>query len=213
MPQSLNTVIFDFGGVLTYTMDPARENTMADLCGFTVEQFHRAYPLNRLDLDRGSITHAEYWSRILATNRTPATPAVITQLCHEDTLCWLRENRAAIDWSAEIRSRGIKTAILSNMPPEILDYMHRSNQFRWIEDFEVRIFSCDVGLVKPEPTIYNLCIEQLGVARDECVFLDDKEVNVKAAQALGMESHLFYNIEEIKRLLEPRLREGIDARS
>lgn len=52
--------------------------------------------------------------------------------------------------------------------------------------FDVVVESAVVGLRKPDPRFYLLACERLGVAPDECVFLDDLGVNCKAARALGM---------------------------
>lgn len=54
------------------------------------------------------------------------------------------------------------------------------------ELFEVVIESSVVGLRKPDPRIYQLACERLGVTPEECVFLDDIGANLKGARALGM---------------------------
>jgi putative hydrolase of the HAD superfamily len=52
--------------------------------------------------------------------------------------------------------------------------------------FEVVIESAKVGLRKPDPAIYHLACDELGVTPPEAVFLDDFGVNLKGARALGM---------------------------
>jgi putative hydrolase of the HAD superfamily len=54
------------------------------------------------------------------------------------------------------------------------------------ERFDVVVASTEVGLRKPDPRIYQLACERLGVAPSECVFLDDLGVNLKPARAMGM---------------------------
>jgi len=49
------------------------------------------------------------------------------------------------------------------------------------------IYSAEVKLLKPDPRIYQLALAQLKLPAEACVFVDDKLVNVHAAQALGMQ--------------------------
>ncbi len=51
--------------------------------------------------------------------------------------------------------------------------------------FDIKVISAEVGLLKPDPEIYNLAAEKLGVVCNECVFIDDYPGYVEAAQALG----------------------------
>jgi putative hydrolase of the HAD superfamily len=55
-----------------------------------------------------------------------------------------------------------------------------------VELFDVVVESSRVGLRKPDPAIYELVCDRLGVAPDEAVFLDDLGVNLKPARAMGM---------------------------
>ena len=51
--------------------------------------------------------------------------------------------------------------------------------------FEVVVDSANVGMRKPDPEIYELTLERLGLDAPECVFVDDIEVNCDGAAALG----------------------------
>ena len=57
--------------------------------------------------------------------------------------------------------------------------------------FDVLVCSAEVGMAKPEPAIYRLAAERLGPPPEACVFVDDHEPNVVAAQAVGMRGVLF----------------------
>jgi putative hydrolase of the HAD superfamily len=56
----------------------------------------------------------------------------------------------------------------------------------WTELFDVVVISGEVGMRKPEPEIYQFTVDQLGLAAEHCVFVDDLRPNVRAAAALGM---------------------------
>ncbi|XP_066510263.1 acyl-CoA dehydrogenase family member 10-like [Hoplias malabaricus] len=81
------------------------------------------------------------------------------------------------------RTEGLKTAVLSNnfLLPEGKTYMPLDTFL-----FDVIVESCRVGLCKPDPRIYQLCAERLGVSPQEAVFLDDLSFNVEAAVQVGM---------------------------
>jgi epoxide hydrolase-like predicted phosphatase len=82
---------------------------------------------------------------------------------------------------AQARAQGVATALLSNSwgtasyPRERLDQL-----------FDVQVISGEVGLRKPDPAIFHLTLEQLGLPAGRCAFVDDLDRNVAAAAELGM---------------------------
>jgi putative hydrolase of the HAD superfamily len=186
LSPSISSVILDFGGVLGLPLDPVRAANMASLCRLSMEEFVRLYLSDRLDFDRGTLTTEEYWTRILRAAGVPPTPRLIQQIEEEDSLGWTRINRPVVEWAAELREAGYATAILSNMPTDKLAFMRKKPAFDWIDDFPVKVFSCDHFLVKPEPAIYRLCLDLLRKRPEECVFLDDSLVNVEGGRTAGM---------------------------
>ena len=67
------------------------------------------------------------------------------------------------------------------------------------------VFSCDVGMVKPEPGIYRELIEKYALTPEEFAFLDDFAENVAAARNGGMKSILFNNCKQARTELESML--------
>ena len=191
MKPPVTTVILDFGGVLGLPQDPVRAANMASLCGCTMEKFSRLYQRDRLELDRGTLSTEEYWTRILRARGVPATPESVARIEEEDSLGWTRINDRVVAWSRELRSAGYATAILSNMPFDKLAYMRRIPAFDFIDEFPVAVFSCDHRIVKPEPSIYRLCVDLLARTPGECLFLDDSPVNVEGGRSAGIASYLF----------------------
>jgi putative hydrolase of the HAD superfamily len=85
---------------------------------------------------------------------------------------------------ARIRARGLRTAALTNNWPAAEDAA-RSERFAELQ-FDVVVESAVEGLRKPDPRIYELVLERLGVRAADAVFLDDLGINLKPARALGM---------------------------
>jgi FMN phosphatase YigB (HAD superfamily) len=63
------------------------------------------------------------------------------------------------------------------------------------------IFSCEVGLLKPDPAIYRYAMDEMGVLPEESLFVDDREENVRGAAAVKMRAHLYDSEEGFVRLL------------
>ncbi|XP_006894785.1 PREDICTED: acyl-CoA dehydrogenase family member 10 [Elephantulus edwardii] len=84
---------------------------------------------------------------------------------------------------AQIRTRGLQTAVLSNN-----FRLSSGNSFLPLDrkQFDVVVESCLEGICKPDPRIYKLCLERLGVQPSETIFLDDLGLNLKAAASLGI---------------------------
>jgi len=71
-------------------------------------------------------------------------------------------------------------------------------EFLWIHDFDALVWSFEHGMAKPDPAIYRLVLEKLNVRPDESLFLDDKLLNVEAAQTLGMKAIQFTTIDRLR---------------
>lgn len=89
-----------------------------------------------------------------------------------------------IELAEEIRDSGIRTAILTNNVKEWRKWRDRIP----IEHFDPVIDSCEVGVRKPDPAIYSLICNRMGVAPSGCLFLDDYPGNVEAALAAGLDA-------------------------
>jgi putative hydrolase of the HAD superfamily len=81
-----------------------------------------------------------------------------------------------------------KTGVISNAWPDLREDLAEKK----VDDaFDALVISAEVGIMKPEPRIYQIALDQLGVTATEAVFVDDSPANVEAARALGMYGILF----------------------
>ncbi|XP_053385750.1 acyl-CoA dehydrogenase family member 10-like [Mercenaria mercenaria] len=89
-----------------------------------------------------------------------------------------------IDAVKSVRAEGLKTALLTN------NWFNIDNNQSYIpvdlSIFDVVVESCKVGYRKPNPKIYEICLRELGVPGEQCVFLDDMGGNLKGAQQFGI---------------------------
>lgn len=84
---------------------------------------------------------------------------------------------------SQIRAKGFQTAVLTNN-----FYVSSGKSFLPLDrsQFDVVVESCLEGVCKPDPRIYQLCLERLGLQPSESIFLDDLGPNLKAAASLGI---------------------------
>jgi putative hydrolase of the HAD superfamily len=84
---------------------------------------------------------------------------------------------------ADLRAHGLRLALITNN----IRPLRESADVDWVFDtFDVVVESSLVGTRKPEPAIYRLALDPLGVEPERAVMLDDLGVNLKPARALGM---------------------------
>jgi len=99
-----------------------------------------------------------------------------------------RRNEPLIARAKELKAK-YKIGMISNMGFDMLKDLF-SEQER-AELFDDMVVSSEVGLIKPSWDIFELALEQLGVAADETVFIDDQPANVEGAERVGMKTILF----------------------
>ena len=180
----IDAVIFDYGEVLCL---PPRRDEIARMAGFfsvDAELFPPLWQKNRPGYDRGDYTPASYWTMLADEARVKITAEQLAALNELDAEMWGRENPRMVEWMKRIATAGVKTALLSNMHPEMIRFVRR--KFDWMNRFKPAIFSADVGMVKPDPAIYLYTLKQIGVAAENTMFIDDRERNIEAARALGI---------------------------
>jgi putative hydrolase of the HAD superfamily len=207
----IRALISDFGGVLT---TPPSRGFLAyqEEAGVSLEELGLAmagaaeayghHPL--FVLERGDISEAEFARRLEE------------QLDGRFDLGRLRElyfgglepNRPMIRHVGEVRARGLRTALLTNNVRE-WEPLWRAKLPELEETFDEVVDSAFVGFRKPEPEIYELTIERLGsgLRGEDCLFVDDLEVNCEAARALGMTAVRFESAEQAIMEIESALSE------
>lgn len=185
----VRAAVIDYGGVLTTPMrDSIAEWLAAD--GIRPETFSAAVkawmsrsapvgtPVHRLET--GELP-AEEFERILAAElATHDGSPVVSDGLLSRLFRGTRIDEATVKLVRELRERGVSTVLLSNSwgntyPRRLID-----------ELFDAVVISGEVGLRKPDPRIYHLALDRVGVRPEQAVFVDDATPNTEAAEALGM---------------------------
>ena len=88
----------------------------------------------------------------------------------------------------DLKKAGYKLYVLSNMSREFIDFLRKQKVY---ENFDGDVVSCEVGIVKPMPEIYDLLLERFDLDPAETIFIDDRKENVDAAAAKGIATFHF----------------------
>ncbi len=189
---TLKAVAFDYGKVLSLPPTQEQWQTLSARFGKPLQEFQPIYwGKNREELDRGTLDNVAYWRKVGKDCGIEISEADALELIEHDNTQWTNENAEMINLSRDLRRAGYRTAILSNMERRMLAAMRQ--KLAWLDEFEVQIYSCEIGTVKPEAEIYLECCQRLGCLPEEALFLDDKKVNTEGARRVGMQSFVFHS--------------------
>ena len=214
MPRDrpIEAVIWDYGGVISSPLFRGIGSFEADLgypAGSVLELIfgERAYvgsdaggdPSDGPTAAESSVTHD--WHRLeigeitiveYMTGVVERAPDIIGAALDIDAYRqFMRDMDVGTHWPVVHRIRalqrdGLRLALLTNNVREFGDAWRST--FPVDELFEIVVDSSHVGMRKPDPRIYLLTCERVGVDPEAAVFLDDNRDNVEAARALGMEA-------------------------
>lgn len=194
-----DAVVFDYGRVLSQSPTLSELREFAALAGVSEPPFFELYSNTRDDYDCGRIDCRQHWQLFADAAGISLTPKQVRRIMEFENHMWLRVNPGTLELARDIKNHGIRTAILSNMPPDLLSELRQA--FDWLSGFEVQIWSCEHGIIKPDPAIYQLCLKQLNCEPQRVLFFDDRPRNVEAAQALGMDAYVFESAEHAAAIL------------
>lgn len=197
----IEAVISDFGGVLTSPLIDTFK-AFEQTSGVSLESLGTAMAAIALErgdnplfeLETGRMTEAEFLGSLGATLSAQLEREIRLTGFGERYFEHLEPNHGMIAFMQELRREGYKLAICTNNVRE-WEPMWRA-MLPVGEIFDVVVDSAFVGARKPEPEIYELTLERLGVAAPAALLIDDIELNCKAAEELGIRSVWFRATEQ-----------------
>jgi putative hydrolase of the HAD superfamily len=193
-------LILDYGEVLCLKPMPEQIERMAAIFGIPGGHFMKLYERNRREYDRGDLNAERYWFSFADEPGLGLRADQIPLLREWDVEMWSNTDPLMIDWLKAVHLSGVRTALLSNMHKDMIARVRKS--FSWISYFDCMVFSSEKRITKPEAAIYERCIEELGTSPDQTLFVDDRDVNVQAAQNLGIRAIRFESLRQLRAQLE-----------
>ena len=197
-------LVLDYGGVLTTNVFASfrdfcvREGLEPD----AVKELFRANPEARAlvrAVETGEIPEAEFSERFGGLLGIEGREGLIDRL-----FAGMGPDEAMLAAVRGARAQGISTGLISNSMGE-----GRYDRGAFPDLFDGVVISGEVGMHKPQPEIYRLGCERIGLPPEECVFVDDLRENCEGAEAVGMTAILHRGAErtvpELERLLGVKL--------
>ncbi|MGC8203008.1 HAD family hydrolase [Aliiroseovarius sp. PTFE2010] len=106
---------------------------------------------------------------------------------------WIEMARPAIDHSVRLlralRTKGVPVFALTNFG--IDSFAYAQTHYDFLSEFDQAFVSGHMGVIKPDPRIYQMVEEACGIAPDRLLFTDDRADNISTARARGWQAHLF----------------------
>jgi putative hydrolase of the HAD superfamily len=211
--RSARAVISDFGGVLTspllesfLTVETSYGVPPGSLGLATMEIAARDGVNPLFELELGRITEASFLAGLSQELTGKLGREVSLERFGERFVSHLHPNEPMIKFMRQLKGRGYRMAICTNNIRE-WEQLWRA-KLPVDEIFDVVVDSAFVGSRKPEPEIYRLTLDRLGVPPESALLIDDVELNCEAARALGLDAVWFQTTEQAIRETESLLSDG-----
>jgi putative hydrolase of the HAD superfamily len=178
----ITTIFFDLGGVcLSNGWDREQRRAVTEKFGFDYDTFDRRHRQVVDALERGQLTLAEYLQWTIFYEPRPFTiDNITTEIMQLSTP--FSETLALVQ---ALRQTGkYLLATLNNESRELNEY--RIQRFGLCDLFSAFFTSCYLGLIKPQPDAYRRALQITQRRSADCVFVDDRPMNVEVAAILGM---------------------------
>ena len=198
MNTTIDTIIFDVGGVLLPNCDDYIKKDIGRVFDLDLSVVENAWDTLIPLLYAGKITEAEFWVKFRKITKCEK------KIKTEHLLVREMEKRHkpftdVFDIIEKLNKNGYKLGIISNtIKPHIACHAKHG----LFDKFQVRVFSCDVGLKKPDLQIFNFALKKLDSRPKKTIFIDDLPENVSAAEKLGINGIVFKNGKQLGQALE-----------
>ena len=178
----MKNVVFDLGRVV-FAQDPAKST--AEFKQFfsyvsltPMPQFWVDYDMGVLSIDQVAAELAAYRGVETSFAREMIQIAIGKQETIAPTAALI----------ADLKQAGYRLYVLSNMSREFIDFLREQEVYA---NFDGDVVSCEVGVVKPMPEIYDVLLERFSLEPSETIFIDDRRENIDAAEAKGISAFHF----------------------
>jgi putative hydrolase of the HAD superfamily len=185
-------LLVDYGEVMSKPQPAQTLQDLAGLAGLSLDELSVRYWQFRPAYDRGQ-TSDDYWSIVLR-RRLASDDRLLAELVATDVQGWLQLNATTLRILFESSLAGMRLALLSNAPHPQADAM---DGFSWAGLFGHRLYSCRLGIAKPDPSIFEQALDTIGATPEQTLFIDDKPANTRAASRLGLHTHTFSSSQEL----------------
>lgn len=193
--KTIKSIIFDWGGVLIDDPAPGLVRYCAKALGSAEQAYKKVYQKFGGDFQKNLLSEEQFWTKMCDELNVPRPK--VPSLWGDAFAAVYRPKQDVFALAGVLRNNGFRIAVLSNTEKPAMQFFHQQRY----DVFEVLVFSCAEGLAKPEREIYQLTLEILKVEPAQAVFIDDRADYIAGAQAVGLNTILFRDVERLKKEL------------
>ena len=191
----IESVIFDWGGVLIDDPRPGLLRYCSEAFGVPLEDYTPVHDSFLDEFHKGKISEERFWRQIsgklgksMPTSRSQWYDAFRSAYVPKQQMFLL---------ASSLHDKGYKTALLSNTEMSAVEFFYEQDYHM----FDVLVFSCIEGVMKPDLRIYKITLERLDLKARQAVFIDDRKDYIRGARKAGLNTILFKSIDQIKKEL------------
>jgi putative hydrolase of the HAD superfamily len=194
--MSIKIIVFDYGGVICYIPSAEMRSELVRLSGLPADVLWELDRKYRGEWDRGTYDGIEHYRLMLAKAGVSLDDESLARIVQADIDSWKHINPATIQLMRDIKASGLRLGILSNIPHDF-----PRDSVPVFAEADIAVYSCDLGIIKPETGIYEKLREKAGCSYEDIVFFDDKVDNVNKARELGIQAFLWEGAEQSRKLV------------
>ena len=189
----INTIIFDWGGVLGID---SNEYTSAILSEkFDVNKKDLQRDLNKVENIYSEGQNCEpFFTTIINMHNLSISESELENIYNSSP-----DNEEIVVIAKDLKNKGYNVCLFSNQMKIRSDFIRNNKD---LSSFDYIFFSNEIELMKPKVEAFQYILSKIGSKAEECIFIDDNEQNIKAAENLGIKGIFFINSEQLKEKLK-----------
>ena len=200
----MKAIIFDLGNVLILYDHPRTVAAVAALCGCDVKRVDELFHTISHEFGTGRLEASDLCAQVLTKCNAP--PQITCDEFYDACCAGMGRSDAPLAYAAELQGRsGVTVGVISNT---------NAVHVAWLDEhvpelaaLDLVMMSNEVELLKPDPEIFHLALSLLEVTPAQTFFVDDQQVNVDAAAALGIHALRHQTWDETRPAIEAWLAE------
>ncbi len=193
--DKITSVIFDWGGVLIDDPAPALTQYYAKSLDVSKEEYKKAYNKFSADFQKGFISEELFWIKVC--RELDKTQSNNLPLWRDAFRLVYSPRMEVFIHVSKLHDHGYKTALLTNTEIPAMEFFYEQEY----DMFDVLVFSCAEGTIKPERKIFEITIQKLGCKPEQLVFIDDNPEFIEGAKKAGLHTILFESAGQIREKL------------
>jgi len=203
--MNIRAAIWDLGGVLLRTEDCRPRKQLAEWLNIPAEQLEDLvfHSVSGRQAQLGEISIEQHWENVrreLGVS-SDVMPEIRRLFWGGDVL-----DETLVAEIRSLRGASYKTGLLSNAFSETRRFI--VEKCRIADTFNQIVISAEDGMMKPDPRMYQIMLDRLGISPAEAVFIDDSRENIWGAQSAGLQTIQFVNPAQVRQDLQVLLDGG-----